>query len=115
MTTATHPRERLIHTAARLVHRQGWTITGINQILNEAGIPKGSFYYYFRSKEALGVAVLQLHHANLKKLLESTLTNTQHTPEVALSEFIRELRDGALADVFRFGCPAGNLASETAT
>ncbi|MBI3543265.1 MAG: TetR/AcrR family transcriptional regulator [Deltaproteobacteria bacterium] len=115
MNNATHPREKLIHTAARLVHQQGWTITGINQILNEAGIPKGSFYYYFRSKEALGVAVLQLHQANLKKVLESTLLNPALAPDEALASFLQAVHEGPMADVFRYGCPAGNFASEIAT
>lgn len=113
--STTHPRERLVKTAANLVHRQGWTITGINQILTEAGIPKGSFYYYFRSKEALGVAVLQHHHAILKGLLERTLLNESLPPEMALQELLHEIVSGPLAEEFKFGCPAGNLASEIAT
>lgn len=110
-----HPRERLVRTAATLVHRQGWTITGINQILTEAGIPKGSFYYYFRSKEALGVAVLQHHYANLKTLLERTLMNESLRPVEAIREFTREISIGQAAEEYRFGCPAGNLAGEIAT
>jgi TetR/AcrR family transcriptional repressor of nem operon len=113
--SSTHPRERLVKTAANLVHRQGWTITGINQILTEAGIPKGSFYYYFRSKEALGVAVLQHHHTILKGLLERTLLNDSLTPESAVGELVREVVSGPLAEDFKFGCPAGNLAGEIAT
>ena len=113
--SSTHPRERLVKTAANLVHRQGWTITGINQILTEAGIPKGSFYYYFRSKEALGVAVLQHHHTVLKGLLERTLLNESLPAEIAINEFVQEVISGPLAQEFKFGCPAGNLASEIAT
>ncbi len=114
-TNSTHPRERLVRTAANLVHRQGWTITGINQILTDAGIPKGSFYYYFRSKEALGVAVLQMHYATIKDLLDRTVLNTGLSPETSVSEFFRELRSGTVAEEFKFGCPAGNLANENAT
>lgn len=110
-----HPRERLVRTAATLVHHQGWTITGINQILTEAGIPKGSFYYYFRSKEALGVAVLQHHYNCIKELLERTLTNEALTPDAAIYAFLSEVVSGKLAAEFRYGCPAGNLANEIAT
>lgn len=114
-TSVTHPRERLVRTAAALVHRQGWTITGINQILTEAGIPKGSFYYYFRSKEALGVAVLQHHYGNLKTFLERTLLNESLSLDDALHAFFVEVTTGPLAAEYKYGCPVGNLANEIAT
>ena len=119
MNTSTHPRDRLINTAATLVHKQGWTATGINQILAEAGIPKGSFYYYFRSKEALGVAVVQNHHAQLKALFERTLENAGLSPDAAIYELMKSLSlDGTIPTddaVFKYGCPIGALVSEIAT
>jgi TetR/AcrR family transcriptional repressor of nem operon len=115
MLTTNHPRERLIKTAANLVHKQGWTATGINQILSDAGIPKGSFYYYFRSKEALGVAVLQHHHNELEQFLARTLTNPTLSTERALSAYISELATTHAATGYRLGCPIGTLASEIAS
>lgn len=44
--------------ASRLVHLQGFNHTSLDQILRESGVRKGNFYYYFRSKEELGYAVL---------------------------------------------------------
>ena len=52
-------REQIIQTAMRLFLSQGYTQTGINQIIGEAGIAKASLYYHFPSKEDLGVAYLQ--------------------------------------------------------
>lgn len=114
-SSSTHPRERLINTAATLVHQQGWTATGINQILSEAGIPKGSFYYYFRSKEALGVAVIQLHYANIKMLLDRTLANQGLSPDTAIYELLKELTSKDLEMPYKYGCPVTALASEVAT
>jgi len=51
-------RERLLDTAGRLFYEQGYQQTGINQIIAEAGIAKGSFYYHFNSKSGLLVAYL---------------------------------------------------------
>lgn len=113
--SAAHPRDRLINTAATLVHQQGWTATGINQILSEAGIPKGSFYYYFRSKEALGVAVIQLHYANIKMLLDRTLGNQGLSPDTAIYELLKELTSKNFEMPYKYGCPATALASEVAT
>lgn len=112
--TATHPRERLIKTAATLVHQQGWTATGINQILSDAGIPKGSFYYYFRSKEALGIAVIQLHYANTKQLLDRTLCNAGLSPDTAVYELLKELSTRDQDSVYVNGCPLSSIASEVA-
>lgn len=113
-TDANHPKEKLINTAAALVHKQGWTATGINQILSDAGIPKGSFYYYFKSKEALGVAVLQLHYANLKDLLTRTLSNSEVTPDVAVYEYLREITRYHQQTEGKLGDPIASLADEIA-
>ncbi len=44
-------REKIIDTAWRLFHENGFSGTTINDIIREAGISKGTFYYYFRSKD----------------------------------------------------------------
>lgn len=115
MTNPTHPRERLIQTAAALVHQQGWTATGINQILSDAGIPKGSFYYYFRSKEALGSAILKSHGTNLKQLISKTLMNSELTTEGSVDEFFKEMTATHQTNGYRYGCPIGSFANEIAT
>jgi AcrR family transcriptional regulator len=50
------PRERILATSMDLFYRQGFTSTGINQIIAEAGVAKASFYDHFPSKEDLLVA-----------------------------------------------------------
>ena len=52
-------REHILQTATRLFHDQGYNLTGINQIIDEAGVAKASLYYHFSSKEELCVAYLQ--------------------------------------------------------
>lgn len=52
-------REQIITTASRLFLSQGYNLTGINQIIEEAGVAKASLYYHFPSKEDLGVAYLK--------------------------------------------------------
>jgi AcrR family transcriptional regulator len=46
-------KERILHTASELFYQQGYLATGINQIIEEAGIAKASLYQHFPSKEAL--------------------------------------------------------------
>lgn len=55
-------RDRIIETASRLFYEKGYNQTGINQIIDEAGVAKASMYQHFRSKEDLAVAYLQRRH-----------------------------------------------------
>lgn len=59
MTKKLGPRERILETATRLFHSQGYNNTGINQILAEANVAKASLYQHFGSKDELGVVYLK--------------------------------------------------------
>ncbi len=54
-------RNRILEAADRLFYRHGYHATGLDAIIREAGITKGNFYYYFKSKEELALAVLEWH------------------------------------------------------
>jgi TetR/AcrR family transcriptional repressor of nem operon len=53
-------KERVLETGAAIVHRKGFHNTGIQEILKAAEIPKGSFYFYFDSKEDFGLQLVDL-------------------------------------------------------
>ncbi len=55
-------KERIIETASRLFYFEGYNQTGINQIIEEAGVAKSSMYQSFRSKEEIAVEYLQRRH-----------------------------------------------------
>lgn len=57
-TRPSETRERIIDTASRLFYKQGYNLTGINQLINEAGVAKASLYQHFASKEDLLIAYL---------------------------------------------------------
>ena len=63
-------RERILEKAQELFYTQGFQNTGINQIIEESGTAKASFYQYFKSKEDLAIAYLQYY--------ESRVVNTMH-------------------------------------
>ncbi|MEX0614578.1 MAG: TetR/AcrR family transcriptional regulator, partial [Methylophaga sp.] len=56
--TRTETRKLLIDTGTRVIGNQGFNPTGLNTVLQTAGVPKGSFYYYFASKEDFGLAII---------------------------------------------------------
>ena len=62
MSAAPHipgPRDRILETAARLFFQQGYRATGINQVIQEAGVAKATFYSHFPTKDDLCLAYLQ--------------------------------------------------------
>lgn len=57
--TVNDNRQRVLQVAKEIISRKGFSAVGLNEILSAAGIPKGSFYHYFSSKEAFGTAMLE--------------------------------------------------------
>ncbi|MDR0217435.1 MAG: TetR/AcrR family transcriptional regulator [Enterobacteriaceae bacterium] len=64
-------REHLLATGEQLCMSRGFTGMGLSELLKIAEVPKGSFYHYFRSKEAFGVAMLERHYAGYHEYLTS--------------------------------------------
>ncbi|HEY0063020.1 MAG TPA: TetR/AcrR family transcriptional regulator [Telluria sp.] len=54
-------RENILATGQRIMAGKGFSGVGLNEILTAAGVPKGSFYHYFASKEAFGAALLETY------------------------------------------------------
>lgn len=52
-------RQHILETGQRIIVGKGFASVGLNEILKTAGVPKGSFYHYFESKEQYGQALLQ--------------------------------------------------------
>jgi len=62
-------REHLLATGEQLCLHRGFTGMGLSELLKTAEVPKGSFYHYFRSKEAFGVAMLERHYVGYHQRL----------------------------------------------
>lgn len=54
-------RQHIIDVARSLMTHRGYTAVGLNEVLTTAGVPKGSFYHYFKSKEEFGEAMLECY------------------------------------------------------
>ncbi|MBO0344690.1 TetR/AcrR family transcriptional regulator [Roseibium sp. CAU 1637] len=54
-------RRKILQAGQSLVLAKGYSAVGLKQILDASGVPKGSFYYYFSSKEAFGCAMLEAY------------------------------------------------------
>ena len=57
-------REKLVRTAERLMLRDGYSATRVDEVIRKAGLSKGSFYHFFDSKESLGLAALERYYTD---------------------------------------------------
>jgi len=108
-------RELLLRTGVELLTEQGFSATGIDQILRRVGVPKGSFYNYFRSKETFGAELIERYRVYFLRKLEKHLGNEALTPLARLQAFIADAQRGMQKFDFSRGCLAGNLGQEMGT
>lgn len=88
--------------------------TGIEAVLKRIGVPKGSFYHYFDSKEAFGQAVLESYGAYFAHKLDRWLLQDEVPPLQRLRNFVEDAKAGMAKYEFRRGCLVGNLGQEVA-
>ena len=105
-------REALLHAGMALLTEQGFLATGIDAVLKQVGVPKGSFYHYFASKEAFGHAVLQRYGAYFAAKLDRWLLDDSRPPLARLTDFVDDARAGMARHAWRRGCLVGNLGQE---
>lgn len=105
-------REALIRCGTEVLTEQGFMATGIEHILKQVGVPKGSFYHYFPSKEAFGHAVLDHYAAYFSQRLDRWLLDETLTPLERLVGFVQNAKAGMARHDYRRGCLVGNLGQE---
>ncbi|MEU1407645.1 TetR/AcrR family transcriptional regulator [Streptomyces sp. NPDC005728] len=66
-------REKILSAAQSLIELRGYSALGVAEICKTAGVPKGSFYYFFESKESLALTVVDAHWADQKRAWTAVL------------------------------------------
>jgi len=105
-------KDRIIETGAEIIHRKGFNHTGIQEILNAASVPKGSFYNYFKSKDDFGLQIIDYFSAHFKRIAKETLEDTTVSPLNRIYRFLTALMEYFESQNYAGGCPIGNLAQE---
>ncbi|MDP6967707.1 MAG: TetR/AcrR family transcriptional regulator [Gammaproteobacteria bacterium] len=105
-------RQRLISIGVALLTRKGFGATGLDEVTKKAGLPKGSFYAYFDSKEAFGLALIDSYARFFNDMLDSSYLNKTYTPLQRVENFIMEARFNMAKYDFNRGCLVGNLGME---
>jgi TetR/AcrR family transcriptional repressor of nem operon len=108
-------REAILGSGAELMLRKGYHGTGIQQIVDAAGVPKGSFYNYFRSKEDFALAAME--HASRDHItgFEAALQKDSPSPRMRIIEgYTAMTKAFDEARNYTTGCFVGNLCQELA-
>jgi TetR/AcrR family transcriptional repressor of nem operon len=100
-TTKTATRDKIIASGIRAMLDKSFNAVGLNEILTDAGVPKGSFYHYFKSKEAFGVAVVEQFVADAADELRSTLGDASQSPLTRLRHWMVTTQESLHASGFR--------------
>ncbi|MEU7629259.1 TetR family transcriptional regulator C-terminal domain-containing protein [Nocardia sp. NPDC049220] len=104
-------RQLLVEAGAAGFLTNGYHGTGIKQILDEVGVPKGSFYNYFDSKESFGRAIIEHHSLCVQRNLTEAFGD-EADPVRGLRAFFSRLMDDFVVAEFTGGCLIANLGGE---
>ncbi len=103
-------RQRIVDAADHLFYSRGYNQTSFSDISDETGIPRGNFYYYFKTKEDILAAVVDARLVEFRVMLQNcekaTTDPLQRLHSLVQFPLHRE------SQVLKYGCPIGSLSSE---
>ena len=105
-------RTAIIQSAARLVREKGFENTSLADIAEASGVPKGNFYYYFKTKSDLGRAIIE----RLDEQIKEKIARAEQAGDEPKKRMIAFLRSSTTEcdSIARSGCPVGGLVNELA-
>lgn len=105
-------RQRIIDAADNLFYRRGYNQTSFQDISDATGIPRGNFYYYFKTKDEILDAVVSSRVTDISDMLKNCEAQTTDARErlMLFTNMLQYKRE----DIVQSGCPVGSLSSELA-
>ncbi len=105
-------RNEIIEKSIHVIYMTGYHGAGIQDLVNAAGIPKGSFYNYFNSKEDYAIQALHYFHQHLKENMLCILKDSSQPPKERVKRFFHA-NVARLEELhFQMGCLLGNMSQE---
>jgi TetR/AcrR family transcriptional regulator, transcriptional repressor for nem operon len=102
-------RTRLLRAAEKVTYRYGFGPAALADIAKEAKVPLGNVYYYFKTKDEIGDAIVQMRVSRFKRLLQEL--DKGDSPAERLCDFV-QIKIKNRETLARAGCPVGTLCSE---
>ena len=105
-------KNRILEAGAEIVHLKGFHHTGLQEILEAAGVPKGSFYNYFKGKEDFGLQVIDYFVNFFTSMVKQVVEDPALTPLEKINSVLEWFKEFFKSKDYAYGCPIGNLAQE---
>ena len=105
-------KKQLLEQGIKMFVNKGYHGTGIQELVDGVGIPKGSFYNYFESKEDFGSAAIETYSEKFKAFLEKMLEDSKKNGYLAIKKSFNEVIKIYEDKSCREGCFLGNMAAE---
>lgn len=103
-------KDKIVQAADQLFYVHGYNQTSFSDIAEETGIPRGNFYYYFKTKDEILTAVLEYRHQQVEELLEACESHSTEAREQLV--FLIDVLVREEDNIIKYGCPMGTLSSE---
>jgi TetR/AcrR family transcriptional repressor of nem operon len=113
-TESSDVRDKIVAVGQRIMSGKGFSAVGLNEILTTASVPKGSFYYYFASKDAFGVALLEKYFEEYLAEIDAGLRQADVTPVEGLVAYFERWRTTQLVTDCQGKCLVVKLGAEVA-
>ena len=109
-----HDKEKILLAGESLFRSQGYHATGINEILKQSGVSKGSFYHYFKSKEDFALQVIELYGGETANMIQKGLSEPQESYIDRIRNFAQVMMAFQQSEDCANGCLVYNLSFELA-
>jgi TetR/AcrR family transcriptional regulator, transcriptional repressor for nem operon len=107
-------RQHILETGNRIISGKGFSSVGLNEILMAAGVPKGSFYHYFESKEQYGQALLEAFFASYLATIDELFQAPDLSGRQRLIRYWQQWRQSQATGCDRQKCLVVKLSAEVA-
>ena len=107
-----YSKQEILLKGIFLLRRNGYHNTGIKEILTECGIPKGSFYNFFKSKEDFGLQALELYGRSMHKLIQKFTRDELLSPFERVQQYFEMTIQANAEEEARYGCLSMNFSAE---
>jgi TetR/AcrR family transcriptional repressor of nem operon len=107
-------RDKILATGQRIMGGKGFSAVGLNEVLSAAGVPKGSFYHYFGSKEAFGEALLEDYFSAYLADMDRIFSQPRKSRAQQLDAYFKAWMDNQSFEDCQGKCLAVKLGAEVA-
>ena len=108
---ASTTKQDLLALGLELLLKHGYSDLGVAALLERAGVPKGSFYHHFESKESFGLQAIDLYMEGVHAALDAAFADDDREPLEQIRHFFTMVSAGYKGDGY-LGCLLGGLGQE---